>query len=289
MLKLDVFTMEVYAMEETREIDIDLRKIFYMMRTKVIYILVVTVFAGAVAGCYTHFFIDPTYSASIKLFAYSNTDRVSTDASISNQEFAASRDIVNTDIYILQSDSVIEMVIEDLGLNTSVGAVKSMISASQIPDTIAFQVTVNSKDPNLSAKIANSIAKIAPTEVARIVNAGGISVIDYAKVPTSPSSPNTKKNIMMGLLAGFAVSFAIFFIYELFDSTITEAKDLEREFEIPILGTIPRLEAVERTDNAGSVSVESNEDNIFKDMGKPSSGLLESIQSVKGDIDNDKK
>lgn len=276
-------------MEETREIDIDLRKIFYMMRTKVIYILVVTVFAGAVAGCYTHFFIDPTYSASIKLFAYSNTDRVSTDASISNQEFAASRDIVNTDIYILQSDSVIEMVIEDLGLNTSVGAVKSMISASQIPDTIAFQVTVNSKDPNLSAKIANSIAKIAPTEVARIVNAGGISVIDYAKVPTSPSSPNTKKNIMMGLLAGFAVSFAIFFIYELFDSTITEAKDLEREFEIPILGTIPRLEAVERTDNAGSVSVESNEDNIFKDMGKPSSGLLESIQSVKGDIDNDKK
>lgn len=276
-------------MEETREIDIDLRKIFYMMRTKVIYILIVTVFAGAVAGCYTHFFIDPTYSASIKLFAYSNTDRVSTDASISNQEFAASRDIVNTDIYILQSDSIIEMVIEDLGLNTSVGAVKSMISASQIPDTIAFQVTVNSKDPNLSAKIANSIAKIAPTEVARIVNAGGISVIDYAKVPTSPSSPNTKKNIMMGLLVGFAVSFALFFIYELFDSTITEAKDLEREFEIPILGTIPRLEAVERNDNSNGVFEESNENDIFKDIGKPRSELLESIQSVKGDIDNDKK
>lgn len=273
-------------MEETREIDIDLRKIFYMMRTKVIYILLITVFAGAVAGCYTHFFIEKTYSASIKLFAYSNTDRVSTDASISNQEFAASRDIVNTDIYILKSDTIMEMVIEDLGLNMSVGAVKSMVTASQIPDTIAFQVTVNSKDPNLSAKIANSIAKIAPTEVARIVNAGGISVIDYAKVPTSESAPNTKKNIMMGLLAGFAVSFALFFIYELFDSTITEAKDLEREFEIPILGTIPRLEAVERSDSS---STTPKEDDIFKDIGKPSSELLESIQSVKGDVDNDKK
>lgn len=274
-------------MDETREIDIDLRKIFYMMRTKIIYILLVTVFAGAVAGCYTHFFITPTYSASIKLFAYSNTDRVSTDASISNQEFAASRDIVNTDIYILRSDTILEMVIKDLGLNTSASTIRSMISASQIPDTIAFQVTVNSDDPNLSAKIANSIAKIAPTEVARIVNAGGISVIDYAKVPTSASSPNTKKNIMMGLLAGFAVSFALFFIYELFDSTITDAKDLEREFELPILGTIPRLEEVERSDSGSSTA--SKEADIFKDIGKPSSELLESIQNVKGDIDNDKK
>lgn len=274
-------------MNETKEIDIDLRKIFYMMRTKVIYILLITVFTGAIAGFYTHVFITPTYSASIKLFAYSNTDRVTTDASISNQEFAASRDIVNTDIYILQSDTIMEMVIEDLGLNTSVGAIKSMVSASQIPETIAFQVTVTSEDANLSAKIANSIAKIAPTEVARIVNAGGISVIDYAKVPTSASSPNTKKNIMMGLLAGFAVSFALFFIYELFDSTITDAKDLEREFELPILGTIPRLEEVEKSDHSGGT--ESKEDDIFKDIGKPSNELLESIQIVKGDVDNDKK
>lgn len=29
-------------MEETREIDIDLRKIFYMMRTKVVYIILST-------------------------------------------------------------------------------------------------------------------------------------------------------------------------------------------------------------------------------------------------------
>lgn len=276
-------------MEETREIDIDLRKIFYMMRTKIVYILLITFLAGAAAGCYTHFFIKPTYSASIKLFAYSNTDRVSTDSSVSNQELAASRDLVNTDIYVLTSDTVLELVIEDLGLNTSTGAIRSMITASQIEETIAFQVTVNSEDPNLSAKIANSIAKVAPDEITKIVKIGGVNVIDYAKVPTSASSPNTKKNILIGLLAGFAVSFAVFFVIELFDSTITNARDLEREFEIPILGTIPRLEAVEKSTDTDSDSSSRSADDILKDIGRPSNELLENIQTVKGDIENDKK
>lgn len=274
-------------MDETREIDIDLRKIFYMMRTKVIYILLITFLAGAAAGCYTHFFISPTYTASIKLFAYSNTDRVSTDSSVSNQELAASRDLVNTDIYVLKSDTVLDLVVEDLGLNISAGAIRGMISASQIEETIAFQVNVSSTDPNLSAKIANSIAKVAPEEITRIVKVGGVNVIDYAKVPSSPSSPNTKKNIMIGLLAGFAVSFAVFFITELFDSTITNARDLEREFKIPILGTIPRLEAVERSENNDGDNSTSSD--VLRDIGKPSSELIDNIQTMKGDLKNDKK
>lgn len=276
-------------MDETKEIDIDLRKTFYMLRTKVVYILLVTFLAGVAAGCYTHFFIDPTYSASIKLFAYSNTDLVTTDSSISNQELAASRDLVNTDIYVLKSDTILDLVVEDLGLNTSAAEIRSMITAKQIEETIAFQVTVNSKDPNLSAKIANSIAKVAPAEITKIIKVGGVNVIDYAKVPTSASSPNTKKNIMIGLLAGFAVSFAIFFIYELFDSTITNARDLEREFEIPILGTIPRLDTVERSSENSTDTSSGNTDDVLKNIGRPSSELLENIQTMKGEIKNDKK
>ena len=66
-------------------------------------------------------------------------------------------------------------------------------------------------------------------------------MLDYAKVPSSPSSPNLKKNILIGAIAGFAVSFIGFFIYELFDTTITSERDLEREFEIPVIGGVPRL------------------------------------------------
>ncbi len=275
-------------MEQTKEIDIDLRKIFYMMRTKVIFIILITLFTGILAGCYTHFFIDPTYTASVKMYVYSNTDRVTTNSSITQNEIIASKELVNTYIYVLQSDTVLEKVSEDLGL-TDVDDVKKMVTASLVEDTQAFQVTVRSKDPNLSAKIANSIAKIAPIEIIRVVKAGGVEIIDYAKVPSSPSAPNTKKNIMVGALAGFFISFALFFIYEMFDSTITNAKDIEREFEIPVLGTIPRLDAIEKTgEDVSDAKIQTrNPLPEVPEAGRPSSTLLENIQAMKGDGKND--
>lgn len=283
-------------MEETREIDIDLRKIVYMMRTKIIFIVLATALLGAIAGCFTHFFIEPTYSASVKMFVYSNTDRASSDTSINKDEISASRELINTYIYVLKSDTVLEKVADDLDLNDDpdiTAKIRSMINASVIEDTQAFQVTVSSNDRNLAAKIANSIAKTAPEEIVRVVKAGGVEIIDYAKVPKNPSSPNTKKNIMVGALAGFIVSFLGFFVYEIFDTTITNAKDLERDFNIPILGTIPRLESVERATETESTVVQSvtpKAESVDppKPAAKPSSTVLENIQAMKGDAKDEK-
>ncbi len=236
-------------MDETKEIDIDLQKIFYMMRTKIIFIILITLLMGVVAGAYTHFFVAPTYKATVKMYVYSNTDRASSDTSITPNEINASRDLVNTYIYVLESDTVLDKVAEDLNLNLSSESIGKMVNASLVEDTQAFQVTVTSTDPNLAANVANSIAKVAPSEIVRVVKAGGVEIIDYAKTPTTPSSPNLKKNIVVGALAGFLISFLFFFIYEMFDSTITDSKDLEREFDIPILGTIPRLDSVEKSDS----------------------------------------
>ena len=55
-------------MDQTKEIDIDLKKIFFMMRKKVVYILLFTLLGGIAAGCFTEFFIDQKYTAKISLF-----------------------------------------------------------------------------------------------------------------------------------------------------------------------------------------------------------------------------
>ncbi len=273
-------------MEQTKEIDIDLRKIFYMMRTKVVFIILFTLLGGIIAGCFTHFFIDPTYSATVKMYVYSNTDRISSDTSITQNEITASKELVNTYIYVLESNTVLNKVADDLDLNLSASELKHMVNASLVEDTQAFQVTVNTKDKNLSAQIANSIAKVAPEEIVRVVKAGGVEIIDYATVPSSPSSPNLKKNILVGALLLFVISFLGFFIYEMFDSTITNAKDIEREFDIPVLGTVPRLDTIEKksgSSTASSPTVKAVSPPSISVSGKPSSALLENIQALKGE------
>lgn len=279
-------------MDETREIDIDLRKIFYMMRTKVVFILLATVMLAAVAGIYTHFFIAPTYASSAKFYVYNNPDNnVSTARAINTNDIDASNDIINTYVYLLKSDTVLNKVAQDLGM-ASGDSIKNYIQAKAVEGTLIFQVTVTTTDPELSAKIANSVAKVAPDEIVRIVNAGGASVVDWARVSGVPVAPNLKKNIMVGGIIGFVVSFALFFIYELFDTTITNARDIQREFDIPILGTIPRLDAPDKSGYGSSAKTDDNKTQDTAEtpppLPKPSSSLLENIQSVKEGNKNDK-
>ena len=138
---------------------------------------------------------------------------------------------------------MLDKVAEKVGL-TDGSTIKNSITTSQDEDTNVFYVSVTTTNPKTSQSIANAVAEVAPGEIARIIKAGGANVIDYAKDNQKPpSSPNLKKNIFLGLLIAFAVSFVYFFVREAFNATITSVKDLEREFQIPVLGTIPRLVA----------------------------------------------
>lgn len=271
---------------ETRGFEIDLKKIYYKMKPRLILVVIATVLIGVLSGVITHFFFTPQYTATTKLYVYSNSDRVTTNSTITSGELTASQDLVNTYIYILKSDTVLEAVIKDLDLDVSTSSLYRMISAKKAQDTVAFEVSVTSPSAKWSADVANSIAKIAPDEIVRVVKAGGVEIIDKAKTPKSPSSPNMQKNVLLGILVGFFASFGILILYCLFDTSITSAKDIEREFNIPVLGTIPRLE---KTNKSSKQSYASNDIDITQleppvpGIAQPSKDLIENLKAMKGD------
>lgn len=230
-------------MGENKEINIDLRKVFSMLKKKIVFIVLITIIGGILAGCYTNFFIEPEYTATVKLHVYSSADsRLGADSSITSSEFDASQKLVNTYLVVVESNTFLEKVADKLGTGANANAIKGMLNCSQIGDTVAFQVSVTSTSPQAAMDIANIIADTCPDEIVRVLKVGGVEVIDYATLPTSPSAPNVKRNIVLGLGIAFAASFLFFFLKELFDTSITDEDDLKREFgNIPMLGTIPRL------------------------------------------------
>lgn len=261
-------------MEENREISIDLRKVFSMLKKKIIFIVIISLIGAVLAGCITNFFIEPKYTATIKMHVYSSSDnRVASSSSISSSEIEASKQLVNTYLVVVNSDTFAQKVADRLDNGITPEQIQSMMSSSQIEETLAFQVNVTSTDPQLAADVANAIANTCPDEIVRILKVGGVEVIDYASVPDSPSSPNLQRNIMIGLLFSFAVSFVFFFVKELFDTSITDEKDLEREFDIPILGTIPRLVPVtEKTKSEQKQNIEPPTKPSIENIGKEKEG-----------------
>ena len=145
---------------------------------------------------------------------------------------------------IIQSNSVLSRVIEQLGLSISEEKLRERIDVTTVNDTEVISVSVSDTSPKQAQDIANTIADVLPDEFERVVKAGGVEVVDYAEEPDKPSSPNVLLNTFAGVLAGFLISCGVVFLREFFDTRIRDEEGLSEYFnyEIPVLGVIPSLE-----------------------------------------------
>ena len=96
--------------------------------------------------------------------------------------------------------------------------------------------------PATAQRIANTIVDVALKEIIRVVQAGGAEVIDNAKLPEKPSSPNMLLNTGVGALAGLLLSFGLSVAFYAFDTKVHSEEDLKQLFTIAVLGSVPILE-----------------------------------------------
>lgn len=74
-------------------------------------------------------------------------------------------------------------------------------------------------------------------------------IAQVAPVPSSQSSPKTKRNTLLGAILGLLVGLAVAFLLERFDRRIREPEELETIYGLPLLGTIPKSAALLRSED----------------------------------------
>jgi capsular exopolysaccharide synthesis family protein len=76
---------------------------------------------------------------------------------------------------------------------------------------------------------------------------GNVEIAQAATPPTSPSSPKTSRNTVLGAVLGLLLGLGIAFLLERFDRRIREPKDLEKVYGLPLLGVVPESSALSRS------------------------------------------
>ena len=73
-------------------------------------------------------------------------------------------------------------------------------------------------------------------------------ILDHARIPENPISPDIKKlllfSLMIGLGVGGGLSFAVEF---LFDKSVKTIEEAEAEFGLPVLAILPNIKQNEKT------------------------------------------
>lgn len=205
-------------------------------------LLIGLIIGGTIAFLYTEYFIDPVFTSRGSLYVNNkNTSAITPNNTTNINDLTVAAKLVDTYKVILKSDRFISIIKQQSHLNYSIDELKRMISMQGVENTEVLEVVVTTKNPNQSQLIAQTILSNAKDEIIRVVEAGNVKIVDDANLPYLPSAPNKRTNTALGLILGLIAAVALIILAEMMDSTIKDEDDLERNYDIPIVGCIPNL------------------------------------------------
>ena len=128
---------------------------------------------------------------------------------------------------------------------------KNNVTVSSVKDTEIIKITVTTKEPVNSVKIANEIAKVFTEKVKEIYSIENVQVVDKAEISYTPSNINHKKDIIIFAFIGAVVSVIYVLLSNMLDTTVKTAEEIEKEFKLPVIASIPIYNAEPQRRNGG--------------------------------------
>ena len=166
-------------------------------------IMLGTLIGAAVLWVLSTVVIKPVYTASMSMYVYGNKNRsAAEETALTESDITVSQSLAETYGVIIQSNTVMEKIIKRLDLDMTKNQLKEKIKTASVQNTEILSVEVTDKDKKRAAEIANTIAKVLPGEISRVVKNGGIEIVDYAETPDEPTFPNVWMNTAAGAAAG---------------------------------------------------------------------------------------
>lgn len=211
------------------------------------YVIVLATGIGAVGAFAMSATVTPTYTSSTSLFFSLNAGDSAADF---NQASAYTQNQMFSYAQLAMSSIVLDQVVKDIDSKLDKNALRESIDVSTPQKTVILDINVSTTDPELSALIANSTAQSLKSAVSAISAGEGTgtsdfvaNVIEPAVPATVQSSPDKKKNAILGGILGALVSLFAVALSVVLDTKVRSEAALKSMTNLPLLGTVERNRA----------------------------------------------
>lgn len=193
---------------------------------------------ASVAMALSIFVIKPVYTSTTKIYVVNQKDNSGT---ITTQDLQAGDYLVKDYREIITSKDVLTTVVEQTGLDISPEALLSKISVSVPTNTRIIAISVRDLVPSEAARLANAVREVGAEKIKQITKVEEVTTVDQAEEPTTPSSPNIKRNTILGALIGGFLATVLVLVRELLDDRVKRPEDVEETLGLPLLGIVPEM------------------------------------------------
>lgn len=219
--------------------ELDLKELLMLFWNKKVKILLIVAIFMLIGVIYTIGFVTPVYTSSTTLLLGKSESSTGNTDTITTTDITLNSKLVSTYSTLIKSKSVLRPVISNLSIDLSEAELEKSITVSQEKDTEIIRISVTNADATTAAKVANEVEKVFSQRVSEIYKINNVQVVDEAEVSTSPSNINHTKDIIIFAFVGVVVAVMYVLIANMLDTTIKSAEEVEKEFKVPVLASIP--------------------------------------------------
>lgn len=224
--------------KESTNVEIDILVLIQKIWAKKFRILFFAILFGVGAFFASLFLISPKYTATTRVYVV-NQNNQNNQGNLTAQDLQAGTYLVSDYKEIIASREVLTDVIADNKLDKTVEELASALTVTIPSDTRVISIAVTEKNPKQASKLANSIRKVASEKIKDVTKVQDVTTLEKAEVPQSPSSPNVKRNTMIGFVIGAFMTVVMIVLFDLLDDRVKSSDDVEEVLGMTLLGVIP--------------------------------------------------
>lgn len=225
--------------QENQAVEIDVfATLKVLWKRKFSIILVALVFAIAAFG-YSAFLAKKEYQSTSRIYVVSRQNQ--DNNALTNSDLQAGSYLVKDYREIILSQNVLSQAIEELKLDMTPAELSKKISVSVPTDTRILSITAKDGNPKEAARIANGLRNVAAEKIIAVTKVSDVTTLDEAEVPQSPSSPNIRRNVLLGFIAGAGLMVVLMVVVEVLDDRVKRPEDIEELMGLTLLGIVPDM------------------------------------------------
>lgn len=213
--------------------ELTIKDILSILRKRIVWLILIPVLTGAVAGIYYYGIAENIYTAKTSLYVlirYEDTTGTMRYDTTTSNYFASDYKA------LFERSPVIKQTEATVGISPLEDYVT--VDVSSLANTRIVEVSVTGKDKYLCQTVANTASSIFKSYIEEFMKVDSVSITQEADLPQEPSGPPRLRNTAMAVMIAFVATVGIVLAVEMLNTRITSDKQAEEILGQPVLAKV---------------------------------------------------
>lgn len=218
----------------TKELELDLLTLLKKIWSQKVLIAFSALLFSFLAFFASNFIIKPKYTSITRIYVVNKKSE-----NVTAQDLQVGGYLVNDYKEIIKSREVLAEIVNSEGKGLTADRLSGMIAISVPAETRIISISITDTDPKRAQQLANRVREVAAAKIKAVTQVDDVTTLEEAQLPTSKSSPNVRRNVLLAFIAGAFLAIGSVLVREILDDRVKGPEDVEEVLGMTLLGIVP--------------------------------------------------